>query len=557
MDEKTLNYYAENSKDIAERYDSVEFHMKKILGQVFFSGMRVLDVGAGSGRDVNSLLDMGCDAYGIEPCDELREIAIQNRPQLEGKICAGQLPQLGQPFSGGFDGILCSAVLMHLAKAEMLDAAISMRGALNENGKLLISVPVDRQGLDDEYRDAKGRLFTPLSPDYLQLLYERVGFTLLEKWVTNDGLGREGYSWYVFLFQLKYASGSRPLDMIEGILNRDKKTATYKLALFRALSEIAITEFEQVQWVADGIVGIPISTICEKWLIYYWPLLESPTFIPQIRGEAPGCTMPLAFRASLSELIQVYRSDGGLTRFVLDFRAQNITKETIGLFERVFTQIRNTIIKGPVTYAGGSLESGPIFRYDPKNQKVLLSSAIWRELSLVGHWIQDAVILRWAELTSDISKRELRPSQIVDLLLTTPIPERDVAEARTIYQKLFSLECTWTGAHISKKFAVDHIIPFSLWHNNDLWNLVPATPTVNSSKSDKLPSRAILHKRQDCIIGYWELLRSSYPSRFDHEASRLTGKNNLKNNWQENVFHAVCDAVEYTAMQRGNERWQP
>lgn len=557
MDEKTQNYYAVNSKDVAERYDAVESHMKKILGQAFFAGMRVLDVGAGSGRDVNILLEMGCEAYGIEPCDELREVAVQKRPQLENRICSGQLPQLGQPFEGGFDGVLCSAVLMHLTKAEMLDTAISLRDVLSENGKLLISVPIERDGLDEEHRDAQGRLFTPLSPDYLQLLFERVGFNLLEKWITNDGLGRKGYSWYVLLFQLKHSKGSRPLDMIEGILNRDRKTATYKLALFRALSDIAITEFEQVQWVADGTVGIPISAICEKWLIYYWPLLESPTFIPQIRGEAPGCAMPLAFRTSLSELIQVYRSNGGLTRFVLDFRAHSIAKETVSLFEKVLTQIRNTIIKGPVTYAGGSLEDGPIFRYDSRKQLVLLSSAIWSELSLVGHWIQDAVILRWAELTSDISKRELRPSQIVDLLLTPPIPERDVAEARSTFQKLPSLECAWTGAHLPKKFAVDHIIPFSLWHNNDLWNLVPAAPSINSSKSDKLPSREILRRRQDCIISYWEILRSSYLSRFDHETSRLVGRSNLNGHWQMNVFHAVCDAVEYTAMQRGIERWQP
>jgi SAM-dependent methyltransferase len=557
MDEQTLNYYAKNCKKIADRYDSAESYMRKLLDRVFYDGMRVLDIGAGSGRDVNILLGVGCDAYGVEPCDGLREIAKSRHPQLENRLCAGQLPQLGQPFGGQFDGVICSAVLMHLLKAEILDAAISLRNILKENGKLFLSVPMERIGIDEENRDADGRLFTPLSPDYLQLLFERVGFHLIEKWKTNDGLGREGCSWHVFLFQAHHPNGTRPIDMIEGILNRDRKTATYKLALFRALSEIATTEFEQAQWVSEGTVGIPISIISEKWLNYYWPLLESPVFIPQIRGEAPGCGKPLAFRSSLSKLIQAYRSDGGQTRFVLDYRTGKLPKNCRSILERVLNQIRNTIIKGPVTYAGGSLESGTIFRYDSQSKKVLMSAAIWRELSLVGHWIQDAVILRWAELTGEISKRGTRPCQVIELLLTSPIPERDVSDAKMTYNRLEFLECAWTGTRMTKSFAVDHIIPFSLWHNNDLWNLVPVTQPVNISKSDKLPTRELLQKRRDCIIGYWEVLRSVYKPRFDHEALRLIGQNNLFECWQTPVFQAVSNAVEFTALQRGNERWQP
>jgi SAM-dependent methyltransferase len=557
MDNRTHDYYAEFSEEIAKRYDSVELKMRKLLGRAFAEGMRILDVGAGSGRDVSLLLEMGCDAYGVEPCNELREIAVGRHPQLAGRFAAGQLPQLGQPFGGAFDGVVCSAVLMHLQRAEMLDAAISLRSILKENGKLLLSVPGDKPGLDAENRDGHGRLFTPLPPDYLQLLFERIGFRLLERWESQDSLGREGHSWHTFLFQTQGPGGSRPLDLIEGILNRDRKTATYKLALFRALSEIAMTEFEQARWADEGVVGIPISVVCEKWLLYYWPLFESAVFIPQIRGESPTCAMPIAFRSSLTELVETYRVGGGLTRFVLDHRAGKLPQDISILLGRAFTQIRNTIIKGPVTYAGGSLESGPIFQYDPRNQEIRMNAAIWRELSLVGHWIQDAVILRWAELTSDISKKQIRTSEAVELLLTTPIPERDVVDARAIYKQLGTLQCTWTGTVIAKTFAVDHIIPFSLWHNNDLWNLVPASPTANMAKSDKLPTRVLMQKRSDCIIGYWEVLRSAYTSRFDYEASRVAGQSHLSEHWQKPVFQVVCDAVEFTAMQRGYERWQP
>lgn len=557
MDKRTHDYYAEFSEEIAKRYDSVELKMSRLLARVFTEGMRVLDVGAGSGRDVALLLEMGCDAYGVEPCDALRGVAEKQHPSLAGRLASDSLPQLGRPFGGEFDGVLCSAVLMHLRKAEMLDAAISFRNILKENGRLLLSVPLERPGLDADDHDAHGRLFTPLAPDYLQLLFERIGFQLLEKWESKDSLERQGHSWCTFLFQARHPGGSRPLDLIEGILNRDRKTATYKLALFRALSEIATTEFEQARWVAEGEVGIPMSIVCEKWLHYYWPLFESTIFIPQIRGESPTCAMPIAFRSSLTALIESYRMRGGFARFVLDYRAGILPHDISILLGRALTQIRNTVIKGPVAYAGGSLESGPIFRYHARSQEIRLSAAIWRELSLVGHWIQDAVILRWAELTSDIAKKQIRPSEAIDLLLTVPIPERDVVDARLTYKQLGTLQCTWTGTPIARTFAVDHIIPFSLWHNNDLWNLVPVSPSVNTAKSDKLPTRELMLKRQDCIIDYWELLRSTHTSRFDHEASRVAGQSQLSERWQSPVFQAICDAVEFTAVQRGYERWQP
>lgn len=53
-----------------------------------------------------------------------------------------------------------------------------------------------------------------------------------------DSLGRPGYDWLVLEMRLEEGE-MRPLHLVESILSRDKKDATYKLALFRALAEIA------------------------------------------------------------------------------------------------------------------------------------------------------------------------------------------------------------------------------------------------------------------------------------------------------------------------------
>jgi hypothetical protein len=519
--------------------------------------MRVLDIGAAAGRDMALLRGMGCDVYGVEPCQELRSLAVQRHPELDGRIEPGSLPNVGEPFGGKFDGVLCSAVLMHLPRAQILDAALAMRKVLVENGRLLLSIPSERPGLDGSHRDQHGRLFTPLSVDYVQLLFERLGYQLIDLWKSQDGLCREGYSWWNLFFGIQYPQGTRPLDQIEGILNRDKKTATYKLALFRALSEVAVTAFERAHWVGEGIVGVPVADVAEKWLHYYWPIFESSTFVPQIRGEVPNCPKPVAFRSLLSRLVDHYRLRGGFTRFVLEYRAGTLPPDTASLTRQVLKVITTTITDGPVTYAGGALESGRVFRYDNDKREIHMSAAIWRELSLVGHWIQDAVVLRWAELTSKMSRAGLRASEVIDLLLTVPLLERDVGDARRVYDQARVAECTWSGKRIHRSFDIDHILPFSLWHSSDLWNLVPTSHSVNVSKRDMLPTRELLFARRDHIIGHWELLRTAHRARFDYESSKLVGVPKLTGGWQSIVFQGLADSVEFTAAQRGCERWEP
>ncbi|MBZ5499769.1 MAG: hypothetical protein LAP85_25500 [Acidobacteriia bacterium] len=77
-------------------------------------------------------------------------------------------------------------------------------------------------------RDDRGRLFTPLVPEALELLFERLGFQRIGKWEIPDR--RPGYSWTTLLFDLRSDQQLRPIDQIEGVLNRDRKVATYKLA---------------------------------------------------------------------------------------------------------------------------------------------------------------------------------------------------------------------------------------------------------------------------------------------------------------------------------------
>jgi SAM-dependent methyltransferase len=418
MDPKTQRYYSQNAQEVFARYDSSSGGIEKYFPQAFPEKGTILDIGTGSGRDVRRLVEEGHDAYGLEPSDEFRALTIQKYPHLAHRMLRGHLPDDLSALDRKFNGIVCSAVLMHIPKEHLFDSLFALKRILNRNGRVLISIPLDREDLDSRRRDPHGRLFTDITAEYLELLFERIGFRPLQKWTDPDSLGRKGVSWATLLFQLEDKSRIRPIDQIEGVLNRDRKVATYKLALFRALCEIAMTSFQKARWFPDGRVGVPVEDVAEKWISYYWPLVDAPGFIPQIQGEHASCSHPIAFRKHLRELAALYQKAGGLSGFTVDLRGGTLNDQAAVNVKRLLSSLKQTIIKGPVTYAGGSLASGKLFDYGPKTKMIMVDSGIWKELSLMSHWILDALILRWAELTTRLSKDRIDQNTILDHILS-------------------------------------------------------------------------------------------------------------------------------------------
>lgn len=558
MDIQTLQYYESNANDFTGRSNNAENGISIYFQQSFVKNGKILDIGCGSGHDLRILHEIGYRADGVDPCQEFVEHCRQHNIGYAADIKQDSLPELFTVSDKSYDGVLCSAVLMHLPKERLFDASFAIRRILKDDGRLLMSVPLHDETIDEKTkRDSTGRLFNGITPENFQLIFERIGFSLISRWDNDDSLGREHRKWAAMLFKLDSASGSRPIDTIESVLNKDRKVATYKLALFRALAELAMTNYNLAIWRRDGNVALPIENIAEKWIEYYWPIFESYKFIPQIQAESEN-GKPVAFRELLASLIAASKLAGGLSgfaSFAIKSRNRELTKDVDHIYKRLLSKLKTTLVNGPVKHAGGAGEDS-VFNYD--NGNIVIPYGIWIELSLMGHWIRDATILRWAELTEKISKGTIKPSEVIDCLLTIPILERDIYSAKSFYDGLKWKECVWSGKSIPNEYEVDHAIPFSLWKNNDLWNLFPASSVENRNKKDKLPENYVIKKRKDSIVYYWRLIRERYPVRFEYEAGKFSGidfNNNKK--WENILFANFAEAVEITAIQRGIERWQP
>jgi SOS-response transcriptional repressor LexA len=72
-----------------------------------------------------------------------------------------------------------------------------------------------------------------------------------------------------------------------------------------------------------------------------------------------------------------------------------------------------------------------------------------------------------------------------------------------------------------------------------------------------LPTYAILNRRRDSIIDYWQGLNNALGEQFSRGAQTLLGRDSFaSHNWENRLFSRFVEAFEITAAQRGAPRWE-
>jgi len=121
---------------------------------------------------------------------------------------------------------------------------------------------------------------------------------------------------------------------------------------------------------------------------------------------------------------------------------------------------------------------------------------------------EGTLVSKWADFTVTASRAQghsLSREQVLDLLTHKPDTERQVLEASRFYHQLLAdvgqIACVWSDQAITshRNLHIDHVLPFSLWKNNDFWNLMPTHKKVNLNKKDMIPSPSLLERREEVI----------------------------------------------------------
>ena len=370
---------------------------------------------------------------------------------------------------------------------------------------------------------------------------------------------------------------------INAIIERDSKDATYKFALLLGVIEIS-QEYSHLKKESGNRVMFPLGLLVEKWLLYYYPLIESREFYPQKNGEREDSVKKIAFRKSFRKVTDYYADRGGFSVFYNDYVNGTVPPAIQPACHLLVNDLKQTITTMPMRYLGRSVYNNEysLFRNDGGATRFSKNSLLDQEqlikhlgmfsfpeelfavFQYLGSFISgdDSLIYQWAEFTSRASGGSLPVASVLEKLRTFPETDRIVNEARQVYSQLYrnahSLECVWSGKPINDiaKLHVDHMIPFSVWKNNNLWNLLPSLESVNGKKRDMIPSPAFIDKRSDAIAMYWDNMYEVYPKRFSREINlALTGSTETLPGWQDVALERLGEKCDYLIEIRGFGAW--
>jgi SAM-dependent methyltransferase len=149
--------YAREAPTLLETYEkiAVEDVHQPVWHLIPTAPSRLLDIGAGTGRDAAAFAAMGHRVVAVEPVDELREGARKLHPSPRIEWLADGLPALAMLRTRGetFDVVLLTAVWMHLDEAQRAEAMPAVASLVRPGGVLILSlrhgpIPVGRRMFD-------------------------------------------------------------------------------------------------------------------------------------------------------------------------------------------------------------------------------------------------------------------------------------------------------------------------------------------------------------------------------------------------------------------------
>lgn len=177
MDQKTIDTYNQMAAEYDEETtDFWEKFPRTFLDQfIATSGVRILDIGSGPGRDGLLLQKAGKDITCLDASEEM--VRISKERGLESVV--GDFMHLPFP-DASFDGVWAYTSLLHVAKADIGRALGEIKRILNEGGILGLGLI---EGEGELYRQSSGmslpRLFSYYSKEEIEILVQGYGFELV------------------------------------------------------------------------------------------------------------------------------------------------------------------------------------------------------------------------------------------------------------------------------------------------------------------------------------------------------------------------------------------
>lgn len=534
-------FYNENADALAQQYLSKSFEEVHQSWAHFLPNIienpnaRILDIGAGSGRDAKYIAQAALNKHGeqnatqviaVEPANLLAELGTRQTDGLNVKWLTDSLPALSaitkQEVS--FDLILLSAVWMHIPVSDRARSIRKLANLLKPGGKLVISLR-HSASTDEAIKERKARKMHTVCADELKQLAADVGlFTKLETQKEDDKLGRGHVSWRTLVLQMP-DDGTGAFPFIRHVALNDGKSATHKLALLRVLLRIAdghpgAVLRRETSPFGDRVI-LPVGLVALYWCHQYKDLIDTHKIF-----QRPGAESNMGFM----------KADGWhkLTHLsASDYRIGNLfTGDDAKALYRVISHAVNNIAEMPAQRITYTDSKKTVFEVNKKSVRAkdsifldLQTLEQWGEFSLpestwlafnrYACWIEPVLVSEWVKTMAGYpgNAQYKSPKNQFHLYqaLNWEEPKRTTVEVRKRFEQLNGqlpkqeqIRCVWSDKSLKKQYDIDHSMPFARWPNNDLWNLLPTDSTVNNQKSDRLPTEQKLKQAKERMQHWWQ-----------------------------------------------------
>jgi hypothetical protein len=276
------------------------------------------------------------------------------------------------------------------------------------------------------------------------------------------------------------------LDVLQGMANDN----TYKLAWGRAIIEsIQLRNFNEY----NDYYTISFDEISEKMLKYYW----NQIFFFQLR-QSPNIKKPPTIYRITYEMIQQYQLDKKTNIPIWFDKAKVHFLMNRNEYDKQITKISRTIRQDVCwRFLNANHQQYPLYELNQEKTMVIFKKDNFNILNEYGLILIQIINYRWAQLLEQFNRSPRIVSKVKGSQ-ENQIRRKSLSRFKDLLLKIYPdgmVTDFYSGKVLnSSEISVDHVIPWSFIYNDELWNLVITSKTVNSQKSNNIPTKEIIEK---------------------------------------------------------------
>ena len=365
------------------------------------------------------------------------------------------------------------------------------------------------------------------------------------------------------------------LRQINYIIEHDSTSSTYKYVLLKSVIN-ASQKYDHLIKIENSRANIPLGLIVEQWIPDYMPFV-----FKDIAQQNNKTVLDRPITTIYNNIFQLLNLDKtkeweyAYMQFTKAFQNPTMSLELSKEFIKLSKKIADKIVNMPMKYTGKSEYEF----FTPKRYKFgsikLANNEIYNSSFLVNgfgyfsiseqHYNifrylgqtlygTSTIMAKWKQKTNSLNANQETIKDIIEKLSGDTLELRETTSIRKILSQ--EKECVWSGKELrGDSYDVDHVLPFSIWFNNDLWNMLPTDRSLNQHrKKAKIPTRKLIEKRADSIMHYWNEYKQVMPLLFKSQIEiALIGSDIAEGKIFDTAIESLCNKSDYLIYDRGHE----